>query len=138
VPQNDPKLKKILVVDDDEMHNEILEVAFHREGFQVCRAGDGKEALTIATSEKPDLITMDIMMPVMNGSEAIRGLRENGLGAIPVIVISAHEYYTPSKEEGAIVGQPNVVDIIRKPVVIKRLVQRVHEILQTAASGNGA
>ena len=130
----DPKSKKILVVDDDEMHNELLKIAFKREGFQVLSAGDGKQALEAAGAEKPDLITMDIMMPVMNGSEAIRALHSQGLGTIPVIVISAHEYYTPSKEEGAVVSLPNVIDIIRKPVVVKRLVQRVHEILQTAAA----
>jgi CheY-like chemotaxis protein len=74
---------------------------------------------------------MDIVMPVMSGFEAIRKLKATGYGAIPVIVISAHAHYTPSKEDAEAYSAPNVCDFIHKPIIIKRLVERVHQILKT-------
>src|SRR5262245_10241427 len=100
--------KRILVVDDDETHCDILEMAFRHEGFVVDRANDGKEALAKVNATKPDLITMDLVMPVMNGFEAIRQLHEAGFGSIPVIVISAHEHYAPTQTDGAALKAPNV------------------------------
>jgi CheY-like chemotaxis protein len=127
----DPKTKRILVVDDDDMHCEILGIALRHDGFQVEQAGNGQEALDRVKVSRPDLITMDIAMPVMNGFEAIRQLKAIGFGAIPVIVISAHAHYTPSKEDEAACAEPNVCDFINKPIIIKRLLERVHQILKT-------
>ncbi len=126
--------KRILIVDDDEMHCDILELAFRKAGFKVERAGDGKEAIDKVAVAPPDLITMDIVMPVMNGFEAIRQLNKAGFGTIPVIVISAHSHYTPSKEDEGAYTQPNVCDFINKPVILKNLIERIHSILKTKPS----
>lgn len=121
--------KKILVVDDDDMHCDILQTALRMAGFKPDCASNGQEALEKVKTATPDLIVMDLQMPVMSGYEAIRQLKATGHGSIPVIVLSAHAHYTPSAEETASFSESNVCDFIDKPVVIKNLIKRIGEIL---------
>jgi len=80
----------ILVVDDDSSLLEYLSQVFEEQGFAVCEARNGKDAVAAARSAMPDLITMDIMMPDMNGCEAIARLRAMPeTRAIPILVITA-------------------------------------------------
>jgi DNA-binding response OmpR family regulator len=82
--------KKILVVDDERHIVRLIEVNLIRAGYQVVHAFDGVEALQKVEQEHPDLITLDIMMPLMDGYEVLRNLKANPVTAeIPVIIISA-------------------------------------------------
>jgi len=81
--------KKILVVDDEPDMVIFLSTFLADEGFEVATAYDGKEALALARSEKPDLITLDITMPGMSGVEVLTELRRDPeLKEIPVIIIT--------------------------------------------------
>ena len=83
--------KKILVVDDNEDNREILVFRLQQLGFEVLVASNGKEAIETASQAKPDVILMDLRMPVMDGWEATRALRQTEWGKdLPVVAITAH------------------------------------------------
>lgn len=84
--------KKILLVEDNEDNREILAARLKRLGeFAIFTAGNGKEALDVAADARPDLIFMDLRMPVMDGYEAIEELRRTEwASAVPIVVVSAH------------------------------------------------
>jgi CheY-like chemotaxis protein len=82
----------ILVVDDNESTREILNLFLSRGGYNVIEACDGLEAVKVATRECPDLIIMDLSMPVMDGFGAVRLLREvPEVREVPVIACTAHD-----------------------------------------------
>ena len=76
IPEEGPE-KKILIVDDDPVTLEMLEKILLLEGYWVAKAANGKEALYIADEFQPDLIILDIVMPIMDGREAIEKLEKN-------------------------------------------------------------
>lgn len=84
--------KKILVVEDNEDNREILAARLKRLGdFVISTAGNGKEALDVAADARPDLIFLDLRMPVMDGYQAMEELRRTEwAGAVPIVVVSAH------------------------------------------------
>ena len=83
--------KKILIADDNALTREIMHRRLEREGFDVVLATTGKEALAVAKAQQPDLILMDMSMPMMNGWDATRNLREDeSLRHIPVIALTAN------------------------------------------------
>ena len=83
--------KKILVVDDNEDNREILVFRLQQLGFEVLVASNGKEAIETASQAKPDVILMDLRMPVMDGWEATRALRQTAWGKdLPVVAVTAH------------------------------------------------
>jgi len=83
--------KKILVVDDNEDNREILVFRLQQLGFEVLVASNGKEAIETASQAKPDVILMDLRMPVMDGWEATRAIRQTEWGKdLPVVAITAH------------------------------------------------
>lgn len=83
-------MKTVLIVDDEEPIRDLLAIMLIEAGYRVLRAADGGEALVLATSERPDLILSDVMMPVLSGVELSRRLRLNPeLRDIPIILMSA-------------------------------------------------
>src|ERR1700735_2476834 len=83
-------MAKILVVDDDESVVDVLTYILTRKKYDVCVAYDGKEGLAVAKREKPDLIILDIMMPVMDGVNASSILFQDPvLRMIPVLILTA-------------------------------------------------
>lgn len=83
--------KKILVVEDNEDNREILVYRLQQLGFDVIVASNGKEAIETASLARPDLIFMDLRMPVMDGWETIRALRETAWGKeLPVVTVTAY------------------------------------------------
>ena len=83
--------KKILVVDDNEDNREIFAFRLEQLGFEVLVASNGKEAIETASQAKPDLIFMDLRMPVMDGWEATRALRQTEWGKdLPVVAVTGH------------------------------------------------
>lgn len=117
---------KILVVDDEPDVVEFLERTLKTEGFNVITAYDGISALDLASVEKPDLILLDIMMPMMSGYEVCEQIKSNPqTQAIPIICItSAH-----SPEARAHSLQRGAVDVITKPFYPSELVARIKRYL---------
>jgi len=83
--------KKILIVEDDKILSELLEKKLKEAGFEVALAFDGEEGLASLRAAKPDLVLLDIMMPLKNGMEVMEEMNKNpetSLAKIPVIIIS--------------------------------------------------
>lgn len=84
-----PAETKVLIVEDEQILAELSSVRFRSEGYQVFVAGDGQQCLEVAAREHPDIILLDVIMPVMNGFEALRRLKaDTTLAAIPVVIFS--------------------------------------------------
>jgi two-component system sensor histidine kinase BarA len=87
----DLKIKIVLVVEDNEDTREMMRLALEGLGYRVCEAGNGDEAVAVAGRECPNVILMDISMPVMNGLTATARIRElPNMGTIPIIAVTAH------------------------------------------------
>jgi len=83
--------KRILVVEDQEDNRQILRDLLASAGYDMIEAWDGEAALKLAAAERPDLILMDIQLPVLDGYEAMRRLKADpALGAIPIIAITSY------------------------------------------------
>jgi two-component system, OmpR family, alkaline phosphatase synthesis response regulator PhoP len=92
-------MKQILVVDDDPLMHRLFQHHLERAGYQMISACTGREALDIASRQPPQLIVMDIMMPDIDGLEALRELKKgDSTKAIPVIVITANGNHVARKE----------------------------------------
>ena len=82
--------KKILAVDDEKHIVRLVQINLQKEGYEVITASNGREALEKVAAEKPDLVVMDVMMPEMDGFEALKKLKEDDATAeIPVIMLTA-------------------------------------------------
>jgi two-component system cell cycle response regulator DivK len=83
--------KRILVVEDHEDNRQILRDLLGSAGFEMLEAGDGEAALRMAAAERPDLILMDVQLPVLDGYEATRRIKSDPrLKAIPIIVVTSY------------------------------------------------
>ena len=83
-------MTKVLVIDDDNGVRDVIIRLLSRRGYEVVEAAFGKEGCSKATSERPDIILLDLMMPVMDGFEVLRKLKSNpATMSIPVIVLTA-------------------------------------------------
>ncbi len=117
---------KILVVDDEVYILHILDFSLGAEGFDVITANNGELAVEKAIQEKPDLIVLDVMMPVLDGYETCRRLkREPVTKNIPVILLTA-KGREADKRLGFEVG---AIDYIVKPFSPNRLIGRIEEII---------
>lgn len=120
-------MTKILLVEDNEMNRDMLSRRLIRRGFEVVMAMDGLEGVNMARSEKPDLILMDMSLPVMDGWEATRRIKADGNTAvIPVLGLSAHAM--AGDAEKALAAGCDDYDI--KPVDIKRLLGKMGALLE--------
>ncbi len=118
--------KKILMADDDLDLCVVFQTVFNHLGYDSVFAEDGAKAVKIATTQKPDLILMDIIMPVMNGYQATRLIRQNPeTRSIPVIAITA----LTSLEEREECLRSGCNDHIAKPFPIKDLASRIEKLL---------
>ena len=116
----------VLVVDDSPTEQHILKNILEKAGFQVETACDGKEGIEQAKRLKPNLILMDVVMPVLNGFQATRKLSEDAETAdIPVIMVTTKDQET-DKRWGLRQGAD---DYLVKPVTAQDLLQRVRAVL---------
>lgn len=120
-------MAKILVVDDELDILEIIRHALNKEGFEVHIAANGIQAIDQAKKNKPDLILMDVMMPLMDGMEACRQLKEdNDTKNIPVVFLTAR-----SEEFAELAGfEAGAEDYIAKPIRPRVLLSRLKVILR--------
>lgn len=119
--------RKILIVEDETSLINILEDKFSSEGFEVLKANNGQIGLDKALSDFPDLILLDIAMPVMDGLEMLKLLREDKRGnAMPVIILTNYgdmEKFNQAKDLGA------TDYLVKADWGMKNIVEKVKEIL---------
>ena len=124
-------MPKILLVEDNEMNRDMLSRRLARQGFEIAFALDGKQGVEKALSEMPDLILMDMSLPVMNGWEATEKVKSNpATNGIPVIALTAHAM--AEDREKCIAAGCN--DFDTKPVDLPRLLEKI-KVLLAAKTG---
>lgn len=124
-------MPKILLVEDNEMNRDMLSRRLQRRGFEVVCALDGGQGLELARREQPDLILMDMSLPVLDGWEATRRLKADpALRHIPVIALTAHAM--AADEEQALAAGCDEYDT--KPVELPRLLQKMQTLLEAGSA----
>lgn len=116
--------KTILVVDDDQDTIDILQLYLEHEGYQSVAALDGQEALTRVEECEPDLIILDLMLPLVGGFQVLRHIRTES--QVPVVILTAR-LDEESQRTGADLGAD---DYITKPFSPRELVSRVKSVLE--------
>jgi two-component system, cell cycle response regulator DivK len=118
---------RVLLVEDNEMNRDMLTRRLTRKGFEVLQAVDGQQAIEMTSQMKPDLILMDMSLPVLDGWEATRRLKANAdLQAIPVIGLTAHAM--DGDREKCL--QAGCDEYDTKPIDLPRLLEKMSTQLQ--------
>jgi CheY-like chemotaxis protein len=122
-------MPKVLLVEDNEMNRDMLSRRLTRNGYDVVIAVNGQEGVDMAASEKPDLILMDMSLPVLDGWEATRKLKADpATAAIPVIALTAHAMET-DREKALAAGCD---DFDTKPIELPRLLEKMKAFVADA------
>jgi phosphate regulon transcriptional regulator PhoB len=118
---------KILIVEDDRAIVEMLEYNFEQAGYETVSALDGEQGAALAGKERPDVIILDIMLPIIDGFEVCRMLKnDNAVAHIPIIILSAK-----SQETDKVVGlELGADDYVTKPFSPRELIARTRAILR--------
>jgi two-component system, cell cycle response regulator DivK len=120
-------MAKILLVEDNEMNRDMLSRRLLRKGFEVVMAVDGGQAVSMAETERPDLILMDMSLPVIDGWEATRRVKASETtGHIPIIALTAHAM--SGDREKALNAGCNDYDT--KPIEMPRLLEKIDALLR--------
>lgn len=115
-------MAKILIVEDNEPNRDMLSRRLERRGFEVVIAVDGAEGVAKSKSEHPDIVLMDMSLPVMNGWEATRAIKADpATQTMPVIALTAHSM--PGDREKAMEAGCDDYDV--KPVDLPRLLEKM-------------
>lgn len=124
-------MSKVLIVEDNEMNRDMLSRRLIRKGYQILLAVDGGEGLAMARSEMPDLILMDMSLPVLDGWEATRQLKgDAATSSIPVIALTA--YAMSGDREKALAAGCDDYDT--KPIELLRLLGKIEALLNEPAT----
>ena len=124
-------MTKILLVEDNEMNRDMLSRRLERKGYQVVLAVDGQAGVEMALSEAPDLVLMDMSLPVLDGWEATRRLKASAdTRHIPVIALTAHAM--SSDREKAL--EAGCDDYDTKPIDLPRLLGKIEALLAAAGA----
>jgi two-component system cell cycle response regulator DivK len=124
-------MPRLLYVEDNEMNRDMLSRRLQRRGFEVLIAGDGEQGVTLAAAEKPDLILMDMSLPVLNGWEATRRIKAApDTRRIPIIGLTAHAMATDRDR----CLEAGCDDYDTKPVELGRLLEKIERLLGTGAA----
>ena len=122
--------KKALVIEDDKNIAELLRLYLEKDGFEVIIAGDGGKGLQLATDEHPDVVLLDIMLPVMDGWQVCREIRTSS--DVPIIMLTA-KGETYDKVSGLEMGAD---DYVTKPFEVKELIARIHAVMRRREGGD--
>jgi two-component system cell cycle response regulator DivK len=124
-------MAKLLIVEDNEMNSDMLSRRLVRRGYTTAIAVDGAAGIAAARSEQPDLILMDLSLPVFDGWEATQQLKgDPATSAIPIIVLSAHAM-TTDRDRALAAGCD---DYEPKPIDLPRLLAKIEILLKRANS----
>ena len=119
-------MSKILIVEDNEMNRDMLSRRLERKGFEVVMAEDGKKGVDMSKSETPDLILMDLSLPIMDGWEATSTIKsEESTRDIPIIVLTAPAM--AGDREKALEAAADEYDT--KPIDFKRLLGKIKDFI---------
>jgi two-component system cell cycle response regulator DivK len=123
-------MAKLLLVEDNEMNRDMLSRRLIRRGYQVAIAVDGAQGVAMAQSEKPDLVVMDLSLPVLDGWEATRRIKAGAdTKHLPVIGLTAHAM--AGDREKALEAGCNDYDT--KPIDFERLIGKIESLLPNGA-----
>jgi len=123
-------MAKILLVEDNEMNRDMLSRRLKKRGFEIVMAVDGQEGVEKAKSEIPDLILMDMSLPIIDGWEATRQIKgDPATENIPIIALTAHAMR--GEREKALEAGCN--DFDTKPVELPRLIEKIEGLLGAAS-----
>jgi CheY-like chemotaxis protein len=118
---------RILLVEDNDLNRDMLSRRLARRGFVMILAKDGAEGMALAASEKPDLVVMDMSLPVLDGWEVARRLKSDPkTAALPIIALTAHAM--SGDREKALEAGCDDYDV--KPVEFDRLLQKMDALLR--------
>jgi two-component system cell cycle response regulator DivK len=121
---------RLLYVEDNEMNRDMLSRRLQRRGFEVLIASNGEQGVAMAAAEKPDLILMDMSLPVLDGWQATRRLKAApDTRGIPIIGLTAHAMATDRDK----CLEAGCDDYDTKPVELGRLLEKIERLLGTAA-----
>lgn len=124
-------MKKILLVEDNEMNRDMLSRRLIRRGYEVVIAVNGAEGVSMTTSENPNLVLMDMSLPVIDGWEATRQLKANPqTQSIPIIALTAHAM-RGDREKALEAGCD---DYDTKPIELDRLLSKIDAFLKQIKS----
>jgi CheY-like chemotaxis protein len=128
-------MKRILIVDDKATSRELLRTVLEKSGYAISEAADGGEAIEKARAESPDLILLDLQMPVRNGYEVLGELRQDPrYASLPIIALTASAMQG-DREKALAAG---FTGYMAKPVTLSRLRQEIQRLLEaedSAAAG---
>jgi CheY-like chemotaxis protein len=125
-------MARILLVEDNEMNRDMLSRRLIRSGYDVLIAVQGEEGVTLARSASPDLVLMDMSLPVLDGWEATRRLKSDpATREIPIIALTAHAM-SGDREQAREAGCD---DFDTKPVEYTRLLSKIEGLLQKSKAG---
>jgi CheY-like chemotaxis protein len=120
-------MPRILLVEDNEMNQDMLSRRLQRRGYEVLIAADGEKGVEMARAEVPDLILMDMSLPVLDGWEASRQIKAaSETSAIPIIALTAHAM-AGDREKALEAGCD---DYDTKPIELSRLLEKVEALLK--------
>ena len=121
-------MSKILLIEDNEMNRDMLSRRLERKGFEVALAADGQQGIDAVREDRPDLIIMDMSLPVLDGWEATRQLKADpATKDIPIIGLSAHAM-AGDREKAMNAGCD---DYDTKPVELPRLLDKIKHMLES-------
>ena len=119
----------ILLVEDNEMNRDMLSRRLVRKGYEIVLAVDGAQGVAMATEKRPDLVLMDMSLPILDGWEATRALKADETTArIPVIALTAHAM-SEDRDRALAAGCD---DYDTKPVELPRLLEKIETLLEKA------
>ena len=125
-------MPRVLLVEDNEMNRDMLSRRLQRNGFDVVVAVDGEQAVKVAADDAPDLILMDMSLPVIDGWEATRRIKAAAPTAhIPIIALTAHAM-AGDREKAMAAGCD---DYDTKPIELPRLLGKIEALLHRPAPG---
>ncbi|MFL5731679.1 MAG: response regulator [Chloroflexia bacterium] len=124
--------RKVLVVDDDKKTAELIRLYLERDGYKVLMAHDGNQALDLARRNAPDMVVLDLMLPVLDGLDVCRLLRAES--RVPIIMLTAR-----TTEDDKLLGLDlGADDYVTKPFSPRELVARVRTVLRRAGEDEAA
>ncbi len=119
-------MSKILLVEDNEMNRDMLSRRLIRKGYEVVVAVDGQAGVDMAASDRPDIILMDMSLPVIDGWEATRRIKASpATSGVPVIALTAHAMAT-DREKALEAGCD---DYDTKPIDLQRLLGKIEDLI---------
>lgn len=126
--------KKILYIEDNDQNFYLVSFILSSEGYEVIRARDGKEGIDLASSERPELILLDIQLPVMDGYTTARNLRQiPGIGGTPIVALTS--YAMAGDREKAL--EAGCTGYIEKPINPKTFTRQIAQYLPGGSDRGG-